>query len=54
MNVVRPVLAQRFIRERALKAPRNLNLDGKYDYALKQPAKLVSDENDSRLCVTFM
>ena len=54
MNVVRPALASRFIREHALKGPNNLNHDGKYDYALKEPAKIVSNENDARLCVTIM
>lgn len=39
-----------FIQNHALKGPEEIADDGQYNLLLEQPAKIVSDENDSNLC----
>lgn len=39
-----------FIRDHALKGPEKISRNGQYDLALFQPAKIVSNEEDTDLC----
>uniref|UniRef100_A0A1Y1LUY2 DUF3105 domain-containing protein n=1 Tax=Photinus pyralis TaxID=7054 RepID=A0A1Y1LUY2_PHOPY len=40
-----------FIRRRALQGPERISRDGDYDHKLVNPAKVVSDQEDSDLCI---
>lgn len=43
-------VAVNFIKNHALKGPEEIADDGQYNLLLEQPAKIVSDENDIKLC----
>lgn len=50
MSTVHETTVKNFINNYALKKAVNMPQDGLYDYALKFPAKIVSDQNDTNLC----
>lgn len=47
-----PTLTE-FVRKFALTAPEKTSRDGQYKILLEEPAKIVSDQDDSKLCPSY-
>lgn len=50
MSTVQPGIVKNFIKQRGLQGPEKVSRDGQYDLGLKDPAKIVTDIDDSVLC----
>lgn len=52
MSKVQPQLVVQFIRGSALRGPEHKSTDGQFDFELRKPAAVVSDQDDHTLCPT--
>ncbi|XP_023712486.1 uncharacterized protein LOC111867147 isoform X3 [Cryptotermes secundus] len=50
MSSVQPSIVKNFIKQHGLQGPEKVSRDGQYDLGLKDPAKIITDIDDSVLC----
>ena len=53
MSKVNPDMVQQFIIDHALNGPEQISYDGDFEEGLLKRAKIVSDDEDIKLCPNF-